>query len=362
MTRSVYIHVPFCSSICPYCDFARTIKNEKWIEQWLVQIKKEIRTKLKNIDQIDTLYIGGGTPSVLSIEQFDSLMIDLIPYLSKQYEFTIECNPESLSKEKLKAYREHGVNRISLGVQSFDPNLLETLGRHHDPSRIENLIQTMKDQGINNISIDLMFALPNQGLKDVQRDLEQFFRLDIDHLSIYSLILEENSIFGKQNIHPVDEDLEADEYEQIVKTMKSHGYEHYEISSFARNKKYSKHNLVYWTDQEFTGIGCGASGRENGKRYTNTKNIRQYIEYGPQPVYEEIDAPFEMIMMGLRTSFGVDLEEMKRKYRIDLLEKGKEVIGQYKNDLQIVNRHLRCTETGMEKLNSILVDFLEVFK
>lgn len=362
MTRSVYIHVPFCASICPYCDFARTIKNDQWIEQWLVQIKKEIRSKLKEIDQIDTLYIGGGTPSILTAEQFRSLTDDLVPYLSEECEFTIECNPESLTTEKLKTYHEQKANRISLGVQTFDPALLETLGRHHDPHQIKNLIQTIKEQGINNISIDLMFALPDQKLEDVQNDLEQFFELDIDHLSIYSLILEEHSIFGKQNIQPVDEDLEADEYEWIVKTMKANGYEHYEISSFARNQKYSKHNLAYWTDQEFAGIGCGASGRENGKRYANTKSLRQYIEGGPQPVYEEIDAPFEMVMMGLRTSFGVDLEEMMRKYQIDLLEKGKKVIERYKEDLQVFDHHLRCTESGMEKLNSILVDFLEVFE
>lgn len=362
MARSIYIHVPFCEHICPYCDFARTLKNEKLVESWLDVITKEMEETIAPDTRFDTVYIGGGTPSVLSALQFERLVSKVKEHLTEKTEFTIECNPESLTDEKLETYVQNGVNRLSLGVQSFHEKTIRKLGRHHTPPMIEKTIRMIREHGIQNISIDLMFAIPGQTMEEVEEDLQMFYALGLDHLSIYSLIFEENSAFTRSGLQPVDEDLEADEYELIVKSLKEHGYEHYEISSFTRDKKYSRHNLAYWTDQDFIGIGCGASGRENGQRYTNTKSVARYIRHGACPKKEETDAPFEALMMGLRTMFGVDLNAFKTKYGIDLAETAAGIIPRYRDDLEICDGHLVCTETGMEKLNSILVDFLELFE
>lgn len=359
---SWYIHVPFCASVCPYCDFFRTVPSAVRIEQWLDVVGAEIRSRLEPDTKIDTLYIGGGTPSMLSDSQFFRLVKDLLPHLQAQSEVTVECNPESLSTQKLAMYRQCKVNRISLGVQSFNAKTIEKLGRHHTPALIEQAVEAIKEAGIDNISIDLMFAVPGQSMADVQADLARFFRLDIAHLSIYSLILEEGSVFGRQGLQAVDEDLEADEYEWIVQTMKGHGYCHYEISSFARDGKLSRHNLAYWLDQDFVGIGCGASGRENRRRYTNAPDLLEYIEKGPRPEYEPVNAPFEAVMMGLRTCFGVDLASFFEKYGLRLEEMAAPLLAKYDGDLMVERGALKTTESGMEKLNSILVDFLALFE
>ena len=198
--KAVYLHVPFCDSICAYCDFCRIITNEDTKRKWMAQIIEEI--KQKNIHEADTLYFGGGTPSSLTCEQFEKIA----SLFNVSKEFTVECNPESLDLEKIQLYKKLGVNRISLGVQTFNDHLLKVINRKHRKEDIFQVIQLLKENGIDNISIDLMYALPEQSLEDIKKDLEIFLDLDIKHLSIYSLQIEENSVFGRQNLKPVDED------------------------------------------------------------------------------------------------------------------------------------------------------------
>jgi oxygen-independent coproporphyrinogen-3 oxidase len=249
-----------------------------------------------------------------------------------------------------------------LGVQSFQNELLNKIGRHHARQDIFQAVSLLKKAGIQNISIDLIFALPGQSLQNVLEDLDDFFALGIDHLSIYSLQIEENSVFGKQHLQPADEDLEAQMYETIVKVMKEHGYEHYEISSFARNHKYSKHNLAYWQDKTYAGIGYGACGRENGVRYDHVSSLKGYIANPLKKIIDESskeDAPFEAIMMALRTRFGLDLKAWNQKYGLDFVEEYKDVLSKYlQNGLIIENDCLKADEAGMEILNTILVDFM----
>lgn len=353
--KAVYLHVPFCDSICAYCDFCRIITNEDTKRKWMAQIIEEI--KQKNIHEADTLYFGGGTPSSLTCEQFEKIA----SLFNVNKEFTVECNPESLDLEKIQLYKKLGVNRISLGVQTFNDRLLEVINRKHRKEDIFQVIQLLKENGIDNISIDLMYALPEQSLKDVKKDLEIFLDLDIKHLSIYSLQIEENSIFGRQNLKPVDEDIEADMYELICRTMEKAGYLHYEISSFCKPGYHSRHNLAYWQDEDFIGLGCGASGKENNVRYDNTRSLKTYIESGANPyIYEETqkDKAFNAIMMALRTTFGLDIQKWNQRYDQDFIKKYQNILDKYHDVLKLENGILYPSREAMEILNTILVDFL----
>ena len=206
-----------------------------------------------------------------------------------------------------------------------------------------------------------MYALPEQSLEDIKKDLEIFLDLDIKHLSIYSLQIEENSIFGRQNLKPVDEDIEADMYELICKTMEKAGYLHYEISSFCKPGYHSKHNLAYWQDEDFIGLGCGASGKENNVRYDNTRSLKTYIESGANPyIYEETqkDKAFNAIMMALRTTFGLDIQKWNQHYDQDFIKKYQDILDKYHDVLKLENGILYPSREAMEILNTILVDFL----
>lgn len=353
---SCYIHVPFCASICYYCDFCRSVANRQTRLLWLNQVQEEI-SKIEH--SVKTLYLGGGTPSLLEPNEF----IELVKPFSVADEFTVEINPETLTQEKINCYLSMGVDRISLGVQTFDDKLLASIGRKHTFSQVQWCIDSLRHAGITNISIDLIYGLPNQTIEDVKNDLSVFLSLDLPHLSIYSLQIEENSVFGKQGVLSCDEEIEADMYEMIVGTLKAAGYSHYEISSFCKPGFHSKHNLSYWQDEDFYGIGCGASGRLNGIRYDNTHDLNTYLTCGPCPVYDTSSLSsraFEAIMMGLRTSFGVDILAFDQKYGISLESVYASVLIKYKAELEIVDHHLVCNEKGMEILNTILVDFLEV--
>ena len=206
-----------------------------------------------------------------------------------------------------------------------------------------------------------MYALPEQSLEDIKKDLEIFLDLDIKHLSIYSLQIEENSVFGRQNLKPVDEDIEADMYELICKTMEKAGYLHYEISSFCKPGYHSKHNLAYWQDEDFIGLGCGASGKENNVRYDNTRSLKTYIESGANPyIYEETqkDKAFNAIMMALRTTFGLDIQKWNQRYDQDFIKRYQSILDKYHDVLKLENGILYPSREAMEILNTILVDFL----
>ena len=208
MVPSAYVHIPFCDSICAYCDFVRIQKNEQFFSLWKEKLIQEIQEY--KISNLHTLYFGGGTPSVLSLDDFASIRNCFPKDID---EFTVECNPESLDEEKLASYVSLGVNRISLGVQSFNDDLLKVCRRRHTSNQAKNVIRWIQESGIHNFSIDLIFGLPNQTMEDVKRDISTFLSLDIPHLSIYSLQIEENSIFGKTGVEPIDSDLEADMFE-----------------------------------------------------------------------------------------------------------------------------------------------------
>ena len=274
--KSLYIHIPFCEHICKYCDFTKLFYFSRFEKPYLEALKKEISSKVKN--KIFTLYFGGGTPTSLSDEGFEDILSFASKYLDKDYEFTVEANVENLTESKLDIMKKCGVNRLSIGVQSTCNALLKEIGRHHTFEDAKKIIKLAKSKGFSNINIDLIYGFKNEGLDELKKDLEEFIKLDIDHISIYSLIVEQGSMFYAQKYPTQEENESRKHYEYIVSFLREHGYERYEISNFARNKKYSRHNLTYWHNEEYYGCGLGASGYVGGVRYENTKSLPEYLK------------------------------------------------------------------------------------
>lgn len=362
--KACYVHVPFCRDICSYCDFTRCRYHAGLADKWLKVIRNEIISTLP-VASLKTMYIGGGTPSALSNKQLEMLLSTLKPYTSKIQEYTLEANVDSLTDENLTIMKTYGINRISLGVQTLQPDLLAYIQRVSTRKDALQAIQSIHAHDIRNISIDLMYGLPGQTMKawmqDVRDVVENF---DIEHISLYSLTIEEHSQFGRDNVLPAEEGLEADMFEYARKTLQAHGFEHYEVSNFAKNKQRSKHNQMYWHYEDFLGIGCGASGKVHHKRYDNTCNLQTYLEQGPSPEVISLtkeDEMFETIMMGLRMSDGISLQRFQTRYSVDFITHYEEVVDTEikKGMLQIENGYLKTTERGMLLLHDVLIQFLK---
>ena len=359
----LYLHVPFCHSICAYCDFCHLVYRHETAEEWLEALQKEI--VLKGISkELKTVYIGGGTPSCLTAEELDRLLGLLDPYTGQVQEYTIEINPETMNTEKAEILKKHHVNRASVGFQSSDPSLLKLMGRHHDLKQMEETVGLLRMVGIHNISLDLMYSLPGQNMEMLKQSLKDALNLHPSHLSLYSLTIEENTVFGKRGYHHLDDDTEADMYEYICRTLPLKGYHQYEVSNFALNGYESVHNSAYWNYRDFYGIGMGASGKEGYLRYDNTWSLKEYLQ-NPLKRSEihlsEKEAMFEMLMMGIRFKKGMDLslfeETFHRSFEKVYGQKAEALI--QRGLIEYQNNHIRCTDTGYEIMNSILVEFMD---
>lgn len=361
--KACYVHVPFCKDICAYCDFTRCRYQKQLADKWLSKIQQEINHKL-NGEVIDTLYIGGGTPTALSNEQFYALLQTLYPFIKKVNEYTIEANIDSLTENKVKIMKQYGVNRISLGVQTLQPPLLKCIHRTHTIQQIKDCIQLLKKHGIKNISIDLIYGLPEQTLKMWEDDLHIVLReFDITHVSLYALTIEDHSEFGRKHIVNIDSEIETQMYETAIQTLENVGFHQYEISNFAKEKCESKHNQVYWKYDDFIGIGCGASGKQQHCRYENTNNLHTYITKGATPNVIELNKEeemFEMIMMSLRMRAGLSLSSFEKKFNRSFLEEYQEPFTQqlHKNMLYQEGDFIKVTYEGMLLLNDVLLAFL----
>lgn len=358
MTRikHLYIHVPFCNSICYYCDFCHVVYKDDLVDKWLNRLAKEIKDNC--FDQYETIYIGGGTPSCLHIKKLRQLLELIKPYTNNVLEYTIEVNPESIDIDKIKLFNEYGINRVSIGIQSSNDEILKSLNRKHTYLDAINCINLLKENGIDNISVDLMYSLPNQDMNILNDTLKDVLGLNVKHISIYSLTIEENSVFGKKNIKSLDEDIEADMYELIESTLTQNGYIHYEVSNYCIEGYQSKHNLGYWLYDDFIGLSLGASSKINNNRYTNTRSFDKY--FNDTDIKEENlilskeDLTFENIMMSLRTIYGLNIKHFNEKYDVDFMERYKDVLNN--KYLKIVDGNLICN--NLELLNSILLEFM----
>ena len=331
MVRGVYIHIPFCHQICNYCDFNKVYFKNQPVYEYIEAIGKEIEmTVSKSPEQfqnIETIYLGGGTPTALSAEQITRLLERINELLPTKglVEFSSEANPDELTKEKLQALKAGGVNRLSMGVQSFDEQLLKKIGRTHSNEHVYQTIQLAKEVGFENISIDLMYGLPGQTMEQWEDTLNKALALNLSHYSAYSLIVEPKTIFyiqyAKGKLSLPTEDAEADMYELLMNKMAENGKLQYEISNFAINGQISTHNKIYWDNDEYAGFGAGAHGYMKGHRYSNIGPIKKYIESIHRhelPILNQHEVSHEekceeQMFLGLRKNEGVAFDQFEEK-------------------------------------------------
>ncbi len=322
--KSIYIHIPFCKKICTYCDFCKIYYNEKDSSRYLKALNEEIDEYYLN-EEIETMYIGGGTPSALNMGEVDHLF-NILKVINKKSncEVTYECNPEDITKKLIDKLHSYGVNRISMGVQSFNKNKLLFMGRESIYKDLKEKINLIKECGINNISLDLMYGIPGESLDDLKKDVKLFLKLKPEHISTYSLQIEDGTIAKINGAKNIDETLEYEMYTYIVKKLKQKKYNNYEISNFSKEGYESKHNLAYWNNNEYYGFGLGASGYVNGFRYENTKNINTYCnnEYRKEASLLSLSEKMDYeIMLGLRKKEGINLKDFFLKYDINMQDK-----------------------------------------
>ena len=315
--RSVYIHIPFCSSICSYCDFCKFLHDDIWAEEYLLHLEKEINKYYDN-DIVKTIYIGGGTPSTLNIKNLNKLM-EIVKIFKRvdNLEFTFEMNVNDITEEKLIILKNNGVNRISVGVESFNKNNLAFLNRKHNKKDIFNNINLLKKY-FDNINVDLIYALPIETLNVLKSDIKEVLKLNVNHISTYSLIIENNTVLSVKNIKPIDEDKDSKMFKYIVKKLKSKGYKHYEVSNFAKPGFESKHNLNYWNNDEYYGFGLGSHGFISELRYENTRSFNNYLKDNyrvNELVISKKEDMENQVILGLRKLDGIDVKEFFDKYK-----------------------------------------------
>ncbi len=317
--KSIYIHIPFCSNICSYCDFCKMLLNNKIVDEYLLSLEKEIKKNYKG-ETIKTIYIGGGTPSCLKDYQLLRLF-SILKIIKKdnECEFTFECNIEDITEDLLVHLKKNGVNRLSIGVQSFNHHNLVFLNRNHNLVIEEKILLAKKY--FANINIDVIYALFNQTMKSLKKDLKCFLKLGIPHISTYSLIIEKNTVLAIKKVPYIDEELDYKMYKVIRKKLKRYGYEHYEISNFAKKGYASKHNLTYWNNDFYYGFGLGASGYLGDIRYENTRSISNYNKGEYRRIIDKLDLKKNLenaFMLGLRKIDGIDKKDFYEKYGFDI--------------------------------------------
>jgi oxygen-independent coproporphyrinogen-3 oxidase len=357
-----YVHVPFCHKICYYCDFCHVVYRRELVHAWLEALAAELRAYPPG--ELKTLYIGGGTPSCLSLEETSSLLSLFAPSLPKAEEVTIEINPESLTREKAQLYADLGINRASLGFEAAQPDMLRKLNRSAGVKETAAAVRMLQEAGISNISLDLLYSLPGQTMAMLQESVEAALRMHPVHLSLYSLTIEPDTVFGKKGVKSCEEDLEADMYEWICRRLQEAGYMQYEISNFCLPGFASQHNLCYWHYDDFSGYGCGASGKEGEGRYDHTRSLRVYLK---NPLAREWiplsreDRMFEMIMMGMRLKQGMDKQLFQARFGLFPDQQYPRTMARLFEQGLIEDdaRWLKASPRGFAILNTVLEEFMD---
>jgi oxygen-independent coproporphyrinogen-3 oxidase len=369
----LYIHIPFCIKKCRYCDFLSFSYSDKdLIWAYVNTLVSEIRRQSKEYDyRVDSIFIGGGTPTLVDAEHIWKILDGIYRsfQVESNVEITIESNPKTLSKEKLKAYHGMNINRLSMGVQSLNDGLLDLLGRTHSAKDFYNNYEDARIIGFDNINLDLIFSIPGQTVSIWVETLNKVLELNPEHISFYSLQLEEDTQFykmyeeGKFNL--IDDETDRFMYHKALSLMKEKGYIHYEISNVARPGYECRHNLKYWSMENYLGLGLGAHSYINGYRFANLGDIKEYID-GTEKVdwfhrNSEKDDITEYIITGLRKIEGISLKDFERRYRANLCDLYKESIDKHRKDglLEIdTNGSLKLTMLGIDIANKVLVDFV----
>ena len=366
----LYLHIPFCIKKCSYCDFCSYPGlDEQTRKKYISQLINEICSyKREEKIAVDTIFFGGGTPSLLEPSEF-SLICDAIEetfLVSSDTEFSIEANPKTITREKLEAFISRGVNRISIGLQTIHENERKILGRIHDFEDFNEAFQMAKECGISNIGVDLMYGIPEQTPESFEQTLLKVISLQPTHISAYGLILEEETPLWQQrdNLTFPGEDDECDMYELACSLLRKHGYNHYEISNYAKGGYKSRHNMKYWDMSEFIGVGASAYSYFEGKRFGNTSDIFEYLSEGFKQYMKEEnqldDLAFEFVMLGLRTSQGISLTEYENFFGQDFRTGRRDKINNYISLGYMTESpdRIALSEKGFYISNTILTDLL----
>ena len=373
----IYIHIPFCKQKCFYCDFCSFAnKNEmqgKYVETVINEIKN-ITHKEKYT--VTTIYLGGGTPSILNPDYIKNILQEIKSSFEilDDAEITIEINPGTVNEEKLKKYKEYGINRLSIGLQSANDKILKKIGRIHDYKQFEETFFYARKCGFKNINVDLMIGLPTQAVEDVKQTLEKIRQKNPEHMSVYSLIIEEGTIIEKlineNKLQLPDEETERIMYWTVVNELKENGYNQYEISNFSKKTYESKHNTNCWKQKQYIGLGTSAHSYLNKKRYSNTNNIEEYIKNIQEnniskniTIHEEQTEESTMneyMLLGLRMIQGININEFKQKFKIDPTIKYKEILEklQKENLIQITKTSIKLTKQGIDFGNIVWEEFI----
>ena len=370
----IYVHIPFCKRKCDYCDFISYSNKDSKIEEYIGAVKREIELQKIKSD-ITTIYIGGGTPSYIDSQYIKEIIEEIRKKnISEDAEITIEVNPGTVTIEKLKDYKQSGINRLSIGLQCTQDELLKQIGRIH---RFEQFLETYnmaRNIGFNNINIDLMLGLPNQRIKDLKESLETIIKLNPEHISVYSLIVEDGTPIANKiengDLELPEDDLERNMYWYVKSTLELNGYKHYEISNFAKEGYESKHNMNCWNQQEYVGIGAAAHSYRDITRYSNTETLGEYIRNVNKQnlernriiheIQKEDDTKKEYMILGLRQIDGVKISKFKEKF-------GDNPIYLFRNELKklsdenlitVDEDNIRLTNKGIDLANLVWGEFV----
>ena len=352
----LYVHIPFCKSRCIYCGFYSTVGldlRQQYVEALCKEMEMENEKRKEKNKKLKTIYLGGGTPSQLTTEQLRQLFYNIYKVYGRDAEeITIEMNPDDVTETYAEALPELGINRVSMGAQTFDNARLKFLHRRHRAEQVEQAVKRLRKAGIQNISIDLMYGFPDETLEDWKQDIKKALTLNVEHISAYCLMIEDETPLARLGIEPCDEETECTMYYTLIDCLEAAGYEHYEISNFARQGYRSRHNSSYWHDVPYIGLGAAAHSYDGACRSWNVADIRQYIaaiERGERPAeYETLDEDMrynDRVTVALRTSDGLDLTTLSEKHRRYCLKEAQ----RYLSDglLRLDDNRLVLTRKGL---------------
>lgn len=367
----LYVHIPFCVRKCQYCDFLSGPSDEETKDRYIEALLKEIRAAEHTEDyEIVSVFIGGGTPSALKAEAIASIMRTLQEqfFFCEDAEVTIEANPGTVDLEKLTIYRNVGINRLSLGLQSTDAEELKLLGRIHSYEEFLKSYEWAREAGFSNINIDLMFAIPGQTGEAWRQHLYQVAELNPEHISAYSLIIEEGTPFAEQNLDLPDEDTEYQMYEDTAEILERYGYRQYEISNYAKQGYMCRHNAGYWQRLEYLGFGLGASSLYRGMRFSNTRRMQEYLKESRNPdqirkdvtVLSRNEQIEEFMFLGLRMTEGISEKKFEENFDVRLMDIYGDILQKYEETgfMEHIETKWRLTRKGIHVSNHILADFL----
>lgn len=318
--KGLYVHIPFCSSICSYCDFNKMISKKERQNLYIKRLIEEINEYKDNLNNLTSIYIGGGTPNSIDLNNLESLLISLNPFNNNLMEYSIELNPELITEDLAKLLSKYRISRVSIGVQTVNIESIKLLNRHHNKEIVLNAINILKKYNINNINIDMIFGIPNTNIEDLKEDLNFVLSLPIKHISYYSLIVEDKTILkykiDKNEVNEIDDDTIADMYDIVSSTLNNNGFIQYEISNYAKKGYESQHNLLYWTQQNYIGLGLNAVSFIDNKRLQNSNLIKKYFKtFDKEEEYLSIkDLKCEYMMLGLRKLNGISINDYQNKF------------------------------------------------